>query len=337
MSIRAVQVVLRAPIKPPALKLTALVLAEALNEKTRQLNPSLQTIADAVPIDRRQAQRYVQQLIALGLLSVLANAKGGPPGTTPSYLLRLDRIADMRPPERAESPPRDDTHDTPTGGADDTPTGGGTGGADDADGCHARRGRVTSKAPTGGAGVTLTWNEPGKEPGKEPGLQCTLDIATPADAGPRPAVLSKPSRSKGKTPTKTGPTWAAYSDAFRLRYGTDPVSNAKVNGMLSKLLSRISADEAPQVARFYVEHPGSYYATKLHDVSCLLTDAEKLRTEWATGKHAPERGQAEPAWRTEQRERTAAFLGPFAAKRSRQARTFEDIDYTEGTKDGRIL
>lgn len=45
----------------------------------------------------------------------------------------------------------------------------------------------------------------------------------------------------------------------------------------------------------------------------------------------------EPAWRTERRERNEAFLGPFAAKRSRQARTFEDIDYTEGTKDGRIL
>lgn len=297
MSFRAVDIVLRAPIRPPTLKLTAVVLADALNEKTRQLNPSLQTIAEAVGIDRRQAQRYVQQLMSMGLLAVLANAKGGPPGTTPTYLLRLDRIKAMGAEDRAKNHRTDDIHDTPTGGAGVTPSGGETGGAGDADGCHPRRGRVTPMTRTGGAGVTLTGNEPGKEPGKEPGLQQSLDIAHPADADARAAVaVSSRTRKKParKEPTKTGATWEAYRAAYSQRYKVEPVTSAKVNGQLARLVDRLGAVEAPQVARFYVEHPGAFYGSKAHTTEWLLKDAEKLRTEWASGRLVPE-GRRVPA------------------------------------------
>lgn len=76
--------------------------------------------------------------------------------------------------------------------------------------------------------------------------------------------------------------WKSYSDAYEKRYGAKPVRNAKVNAILKNLLSRIPASEAPAIAAFYVEHPNSFYVQRGHAVDCLLRDAEKLRTEWAT-------------------------------------------------------
>lgn len=92
MSVRALSAVLRSQLRPPSLKLIAVVMADALNAKTGQLNIGIRSIADAVGIDRRQAQRGVRSLIEMGILSVVANALGGRPGATPHYLLHLDRL-----------------------------------------------------------------------------------------------------------------------------------------------------------------------------------------------------------------------------------------------------
>lgn len=83
---------------------------------------------------------------------------------------------------------------------------------------------------------------------------------------------------------KTTETWAAYADAYRKRYGVDPVRNAKVSGQLSNLVNRIGAEEAPAVAAYYLRSSNGYYVQKGHSVDCLLADCEKLRTEWATGR-----------------------------------------------------
>ena len=79
-------------------------------------------------------------------------------------------------------------------------------------------------------------------------------------------------------------TWAAYAEGYRQRYGTDPVRNAMVNGQLAQFVKRVGAVEAPDIARFYVGLSTAWYVTKGHPVGLLLNDAEKLRTEWATGK-----------------------------------------------------
>jgi hypothetical protein len=79
------------------------------------------------------------------------------------------------------------------------------------------------------------------------------------------------------------PTWDAYRDAYLARYGVPPVRNASVNSQLSNLVKRLGADESPLVAAFYLTHNDSFYLKALHPVGLLLRDAEKLRTEWATG------------------------------------------------------
>jgi hypothetical protein len=94
----------------------------------------------------------------------------------------------------------------------------------------------------------------------------------------RVAARSKTTRAAAKS----APTWEAYAQAYRVRYGVPPVRNASVNAMLNRLVDKLGMEEAPLVAAFYLTHPGRFYVEKGHPVNLLLQDAEKLRTEWAT-------------------------------------------------------
>lgn len=79
-------------------------------------------------------------------------------------------------------------------------------------------------------------------------------------------------------------TWGAYSEAYLRRYGTEPVRNASVNAKLVQFVKRVGEGEAPLVAGFYLTHNDAFYVRLGHPVGQLLKDAEKLRTEWATGR-----------------------------------------------------
>lgn len=97
-----------------------------------------------------------------------------------------------------------------------------------------------------------------------------MDLATGAAPPPR-------------AESKTAEIWQRYSAAYLDRYGTEPVRNAKVNGQLANVVDRLGGEDAPLVAEFYVGHSSRWYVEKGHSVECLQKDAEKLRTEWATG------------------------------------------------------
>lgn len=79
-------------------------------------------------------------------------------------------------------------------------------------------------------------------------------------------------------------TWKAYSDAFFNRYSTEPVRNAAVNSQVKSFVQRIGHDESPLVAAFFLKNNSTWYVTKGHAFKSLLGDAEKIRTEWATGR-----------------------------------------------------
>lgn len=57
-----------------------------------------------------------------------------------------------------------------------------------------------------------------------------------------------------------------------------------MNSQLAQLVARLGADDAPQVAAWFVGHKNQFYQTSGHSVALLLRDAEKLRMEWATGR-----------------------------------------------------
>ena len=79
-------------------------------------------------------------------------------------------------------------------------------------------------------------------------------------------------------------TWAAYADAYERRYGAAPVRNAKVSAQVKQFVQRVGKDECLSIAEWFISHPNDFYGKNLHGFGLLLADAEKLRTQWATGR-----------------------------------------------------
>ena len=119
---------------------------------------------------------------------------------------------------------------------------------------------------------------------EEPSLNHQSEPSLGSDVVPTTLpAKSKPSKPKDEPNPLNVETWKAYAVAYRMRYQADPVRNAKVNGQIKQLVTRLG-NAAPDVARFYVDHNSAYYVGRCHVVDCLLSDAEKLHTEWQTGR-----------------------------------------------------
>ena len=78
-------------------------------------------------------------------------------------------------------------------------------------------------------------------------------------------------------------TWASYKNAYLQRYGVEPIRNATVNTQVKNFVKRIGQAESPSLAAWFLNHTDSFYAKGGHVFGLLTKDAEKLRTEWATG------------------------------------------------------
>src|SRR3990167_8249653 len=108
--------------------------------------------------------------------------------------------------------------------------------------------------------------------------------------------------------------WNGYRDAYQRRYGVEPVRNAKVNGQLALFAQRIPAAEVGDVAAWYIGNNAALYVRAGHPVDLLLRDAEKLRTEWATGQRVTETG----ARASDQRQERGGIADRLLAKAARQ-------------------
>lgn len=95
---------------------------------------------------------------------------------------------------------------------------------------------------------------------------------------------AEPEKPDTELQTACKETWKSYSSAYFARYGTEPVRNATVNSQVKSFVKRLSYDESPQVAAWFLDHTASFYVSGGHGFNLLLKDAEKLRTEWATGR-----------------------------------------------------
>lgn len=120
----------------------------------------------------------------------------------------------------------------------------------------------------------------------------TGEDSLPSDVniGGSVAKIHAPKKSKtkaageGEGETETAPTWGSYSEVYSRTYGVGPVRNRTTNSQMKAFVKRIGVTEAPQVAAFYLTHRDSTYVRAMHPVGLLLMHAEKLRTEWATGR-----------------------------------------------------
>lgn len=98
-------------------------------------------------------------------------------------------------------------------------------------------------------------------------------------AGARARGRANGSRANGAKGTET---WAAYAQAYEGRWGVQPARNAGVNSRIARLVDKLGAEEAPQVAAFFLTHNRAVYVGSKHCTELLLRDAEGLHTEWLT-------------------------------------------------------
>lgn len=140
---------------------------------------------------------------------------------------------------------------------------------------------------------------------------------SPPPVADAPAPAAEKTAKASKEPAVSSATWDAYAAAYRTRYGAEPVRNRVVNSQMKQVVERLGASESPAVAAFFLTHTSALYLNAMHAVPLLLRDAEKLRTEWATGRN----GSGGPAMTLKTAEAIAeaeAWSGS-AARRRRQA------------------
>ena len=114
--------------------------------------------------------------------------------------------------------------------------------------------------------------------------QDLLPIAGAPAATNVKVLKPKATRQKTDAQIANANTWDAYTIAYLERYGVEPVRNAKVNAQIAQLVQRLGADEAPQVAMFYVTINDSFFLRASHEFGLLVARAEGIRTQWITGR-----------------------------------------------------
>jgi DNA-binding PadR family transcriptional regulator len=117
----------------------------------------------------------------------------------------------------------------------------------------------------------------------KPNQSCGLVLVVDRSDAPRVEIPADMPGPKDQT-CKTFKVWANYAMAYRKRYSTWPVWNAKVGGQLGQLVDRLGADVAHHVAAHYLKTSDAAVLRKCHSLNELLMNAESYHTQWVTGQ-----------------------------------------------------
>lgn len=157
-----------------------------------------------------------------------------------------------------------------------------------------------------------------RKPEPEPEPFQSLSTTTTTTRTRKPSARGKSVSAGASLPAApTASVWACYASAYEEKYGATPVRNAQVNGQLAQLVARLGADDAPQVAGWFLGHRNGLYVAAMHPTNLLLRDCEKLRTEWATGRQVT-RAQAQLVDKTQTNLNAFAGLLAEAERKERE-------------------
>lgn len=251
MSVHVMSWAFSLPI-PPGEKLVLLALADRANDDG-ECWPGRESLATKCSMGLRTIDGHILSLQKKGLLEVEHRRVGNQQKTN------LYRLFVGKTPAK----PRDNFEPAESAGANSAP--------------------ATFDKKTGFEPATFDNFEPAESAGNTSVIQPSVKTETSVSLAATPGGVAAPASADAKKQANAD-TWKAYSDAFFARYETEPVRNAKVNGQIAQLVARLGAEEAPQVARFFLGHNDAFYVRKAHSIDCLLADAEKLRMEWATNR-----------------------------------------------------
>ena len=146
-------------------------------------------------------------------------------------------------------------------------------------GCHNESQPVTGCHPVLCSSSTSSLSDPLSLSSTDPVLP-NGDTTVPVVSK---EVNNYPKKAKPKQKAKSTETWNAYSEAFTFRYGEPPPRNARQNSLCCQLVDRLGADEAPQVAAYYLTSRNQYHQARGHSLQALVGDCEAVRTAWKTG------------------------------------------------------
>jgi hypothetical protein len=110
-----------------------------------------------------------------------------------------------------------------------------------------------------------------------PSLTPTLSLSQAHSQNISDGVKNDPARPSGGAQI-----WEAYREAYRGRYGVEPIRNATTNSQCTALHKRLG-EAASEVVRFYLTHNDGYYLRNQHPIGLCLSQAESLHTQWQRG------------------------------------------------------
>jgi uncharacterized protein YdaU (DUF1376 family) len=84
--------------------------------------------------------------------------------------------------------------------------------------------------------------------------------------------------------------WRGYSEAYKARYGDEPLRNATVNSKFKQFCGLVPIENAGEIAAYYVGLNNQFYLTKRHPVGLLVSDAEAIYSGWRTGASLSQTG-----------------------------------------------
>lgn len=92
-------------------------------------------------------------------------------------------------------------------------------------------------------------------------------------------VVKKTVKRVSNKEPKSTEAWAAYSKAYRFRYGISPQRNAAANNQLCSLVDRMGKAGAVEAARFYLNISEDLYKKGMHPIALLVRDCQKIYTQ----------------------------------------------------------
>lgn len=315
MSVEAITWALKQPLSQSSTKFVLVAMANCADGASFECWPSIAYLCDATAQNRKTVIENIKRLLQDGYITDTGARKGNT-GSIKSYRMNLKAVPKTEPLRSAKQSQKRTSTENGTvpkkGHLSDTENGTASVSAvpktepleiipTSPDLSEAVPKTDGSSTENGHEAVPKTGHGTVSEPSTEPSVNQTLgaagvslpligELLPPASAdAPAPEKPSRKSKAgKGGEPdalqVACRETWKAYGVAYTDRYGTAPVRNEKVSSMVKAFVKRLGHDESPMVAAWFVDHPGGYYVGRLHDFGCLLADAEKLRTEWATGR-----------------------------------------------------
>lgn len=105
--------------------------------------------------------------------------------------------------------------------------------------------------------------------------------------------------------------WQAYLEAFRGKYGVDPIRNARVMGQVKQFIDRVGQADAPDVLRFYLQQHDRWTVQNGHTMGVALQQAEKLAAGYRGAKMMTEK----EARRIDEKQTTANILEAYEARK----------------------